>query len=147
MGRITFTNRTSSVMYDGNLGDVLRDLSKKENLRSAKLESSELPNSDLEGALLPYVVFRSSDLKNCNFKNASLIYAHFDECDLTGADFSGADLSYASFQRAKVDGAKFTGAHMKGVTGMHIPADALQDDVEPADIPNINHWGRKDKHV
>lgn len=146
MGKITFTNRTSEVKYEGELKDILKDLSKKENLRSAYLPSENMPDSDFEGAQLPFVTFSHSVLNNCNFKNAELRYAHFNGCDLRGCDFSGANLAYANFRLASVQGAKFTGAHMIGVSGLnHIPEDALEDELKVNNTPNINHWAPKKK--
>ena len=146
MGTIKFTNRTSEVKYEGELKDVLRDISKKENLRSAYLPSEDMPNSDFEGAQLPFVHFSHSILRDSNFKDAELRYAHFHGCDLRGCDFSGADLAYANFYLASIQGAKFTGAHMKGVSGLqHIPEDALDDELKTNNTPNINHWPPKRK--
>ena len=146
MGTIKFTNRTSEVKYEGELKDVLRDLSKRENLRSAYLPSENMPDSDFEGAQLPFVNFNHSVLRNCNFRNAELRYAHFHGCDLKGCDFSGADLAYANFRLASIQGAKFTGAHMLGVTGLlQLPEGAIEDELKTNNTPNINHWPSKKK--
>ena len=146
MGTIKFTNRTSEVKYEGELRDVLRDLSKRENLRSAKISMEDMSGADFEGAQLPFAYFLHCDLSGCNFRNAELRYAHFDNCSLIGCDFSGADLAHARFNLPSIRNAKFTGAHMLGVSGLlRIPDDALNDELKVNNTPNINHWPPKKK--
>jgi len=148
MGTIKFSNRTSEVHYEGELKDVLRDLSQKENLRSAFLPSEVMPGADFKGLKLPFATLSHSDLHDSDFSGAVLYFTHFHGCNLKGCNFEGANLVHADFHYAAIQGASFKGAYMKGCTGLKdniLPEGAI--DADPPDdaftVPNINHWARK----
>ena len=148
MGTIKFSNRTSEVHYDGELKDVLRDISQRENLRSAYLPSEVMPNSDFKGLKLPFSTLSHSDLHGSDFRGAVLYYCHFHGCNLQGCNFEGADLTHADFRYASLQGASFKGAYMKGCTGLKdnkLPEGAINDDPPKGSstVPNINHWPPK----
>ena len=148
MGKIVFTNRTSEVHFEGELKDILRELSNKENLRNAYLPEENMPDCDFHEVKLPFATLSHSNLKGCNFKNATLYFVHFHGCDLRDCDFSGADLTHADFKFASIQGAKFTGAYMKDVTGIpqdQFPKDALLEDAPHVDMPSCHHWPQKRK--
>lgn len=147
MGEIIFTNRTSRVTYEGELRNVLRELSQTQYLRNAYLPEEIMPDADLHEAKLPFVNFSHSDLHGTNFKGAVLRYANFRGCNLKGCNFDGADLVGAVFndrddlKLTAIQGATFKGAYMKDVRGIDIPADAFDADA-PKDehMPSVHHW-------
>lgn len=141
MGTITFTNRTSEIEYEGELKDVLRDLSQNHYLRNAYLPQETMVNADMHEAKLPFVTFAHSDLSGTNFKGAILRYANLKGCDLRNCNFEGADLEGANFTLAAIQGASFKGAYMKGIKGIDLPAGALDEVApKPEDMPSVHHW-------
>ena len=85
-------------------------------LEHAEIGSSDLTNTNFQGADLTASYFRFTTLNGVDFDGANLTGADLGSTALHGANFAGADLTNANLVSADVTGADFTNANLTGAT-------------------------------